>query len=94
MWFFWPLMAAIIAAFVGGSLAGGIYTIVFIPLAFIALITLFVAWLWGRSTGAAGAGTTSEPVNRANTLPRTRGDSGGHVPASPEQLADLRRERQ
>jgi hypothetical protein len=86
----------VIAAIVGGALAGGIFTIVLIPLAVLALIALLISWMWGRATGNAGVGTTTKPVERrsGSSLPRRRPRSAAHAPTSAERLADLRREQQ
>jgi hypothetical protein len=94
MFFFWPLAAIVVAALLAGTLAGGVYTLVLIPIAAVALLTLFVSWLWTRATGAASESTTSESVDTANTLPRRRRGPATHAPTSPERIADLRRQQQ
>ncbi|HWE34768.1 MAG TPA: hypothetical protein VG410_14845 [Solirubrobacteraceae bacterium] len=99
MWLGLAVLVVAVAAAIGGAFAGGIFTIVLIPLAGLALIGALIGWMWGRATGGAGVGTTTEPTESggrmsANSLPRTRGSSGAHAPASPERVADLRREQQ
>jgi hypothetical protein len=95
MWISWPVLVLVIAAIVGGVIGGGAFTIVLVPLAGIALVTALFAYIWSSATGRAGVGTTTKPVGRGgNALPHSGGHHGGHVPTSPEQLADLRREQQ
>jgi hypothetical protein len=102
MWLGLAIVVIAIAAVIAGAFAGGIFTIVLIPLAALAVIALFISWLWGRATNTAGAGaTTNAPESAPETsatiaasLPRSRGSAGAHVPTSPERLADARREQQ
>lgn len=99
MWFGLAIIVVAIAAVIAGAFAGRIFTIVLIPIAVLALIGLFIGWLWGRATGGAGAGTTTSPTASgdqmaATSLPRTRGDAGAYAPTAPDRLADLRREQQ
>ncbi len=99
MWLALVVAVLAVAGLVGGAFAGGIFTIVLIPIAAIALIALFIGWLWARATAGASASTTTESADTggglpASSLPRTRGGSGAHAPTSPERLADLRREQQ
>lgn len=99
MWLGLAIVVIAIAAVIAGAFAGGIFTIVLIPLAGLAIIALFISWLWGRATNTAGAGATTKPAESASSiaasLPRSRGDAGAaHVPTSPDRLADARREQQ
>jgi len=94
MWF-WPvILTLVILAIVGGALAGGIFTIVLVPLAGIALISAVVYGLWGRAMeGSAGTPTeaTHEPRRPLPNRPRR---PSGRAPSSPERLADARRKQQ
>lgn len=98
MWLGIAIIVVAIAAVIAGAFAGGIFTIVLIPLAVLAVIALFIGWLWGRATNTAGVGTTTKPTESggrpATSLPRSRGNAGAHAPTSPDRLADLRREQQ
>ena len=94
MWLYPLLLALIALAIVGGALGGGVYTIVLIPLAVIALVTWAVIALWSRST-AGGAGAPSD-TDEAGSRPLPHHSSGGsrRVRTSPEGLADARRQQQ
>ncbi len=88
MWLY--LVAAVVLAFgvIGTIATGGIFTIVLIPVAVVVLIAAIVYRSMGhvaeRSQGAVG----TEP------LPHSEPDQPGHVPTSPEGLADARRAQQ
>lgn len=95
MWLSWPAFILMVFAIIGGIVGGGMFTLILVPIAAIALVGLFVAWLLGLTTGHSDVSTTSKPVaGRASSLPRTRGNSGSHAPTSPDRLADQRREQQ
>jgi hypothetical protein len=98
MWLGIAVIVIAVAAAIAAAFAGGIFTIVLIPLAALALIGLLVGWLWGRATNTAGVGTTTKSSESAAamaaSLPRSRGDAGAHAPTSPDRLADARREQQ
>jgi len=94
MWF-WPvILALVILAIVGGALGGGIFTIVLVPLAAIALISAIVYGVWSRALeGGAGAG--NEATHEADRpLPHRSRRPAGRVHTSPEQLVDARRQQQ
>ena len=94
MWLYPVLLVLIALAIVGGALGGGVYTIVLIPLAVIALVTGAVAALWSRAA-AGGAGAPSD-TGEAGSRPLPHHPSGGsrRVRTSPEALADARRQHQ
>jgi len=94
MWFYPLLFALVILAIVGGTLAGGIYTIVLIPLVVIGVVSAVVYSLWGRAlAGSAGASTDASHVSD-QPLPHRRRRPTGRAPSSPEALVDSRREQQ
>ena len=84
MWF-WPvILTLVILAIVGGALAGGIFTIVLVPLAGIALISAVVYGLWGRamegSTELARNVVNREPAReRSATNEDSSMNQTGHV---------------
>jgi hypothetical protein len=98
MWLTFIALVLVIAAIVASAFAGGIFTIVLIPLAFVAVVGAIGAGMYARAQDV-GAGQTesttsdSTPQTPANALPRQRG-ARAHAGASPGQLADARRERQ
>ncbi|HEX4430347.1 MAG TPA: hypothetical protein VHZ96_13865 [Frankiaceae bacterium] len=92
MWLFWFVLPLVIVMVIGGLLAGGIFTIVFLPLALIIIAIAIVSTLYGLS-------------NRRRTLPSDRstatGLRGGGGPSqvssrpnTPGELTDARREAQ
>lgn len=94
MWFYPLLIVLVILAVIGATLAGGVFTIVLVPLAVIALISGLVYAMWGRSLeGSAGASTDATHTTD-RPLPRSRRRPSGRAPSSPERLADARRQQQ
>ena len=94
MWLYPLLLALIALAIVGGVLGGGVYTIVLIPLAVIALVTGAVVAVWSRAT-AGGPGAPSD-TGQAGSRPLPHHPPGGarRVRTSPEALTDARRQQQ
>jgi hypothetical protein len=95
MWFYPLIIALVILAIVGGTLAGGVFTIVLVPLAAIALISSMAYWLWSRAlqgSGGASAGAGGPGPDRA--LPHRPHRPSGREPSSPERLVDARRQQQ
>jgi hypothetical protein len=92
MWLFFGVAVLVVAGVVGGAFAGGIYTIVLIPLA---VIALFAAIVYGYFTGAAqrhaepGGGRGRPPAT-----PTAQQDAAAPAPSTPEQLVDARRSNQ
>ena len=94
MWFYPLLLVLVILAIVGGTLAGGIFTIVLVPLAAIVLASAVIYALWGRAL-QGGAGASTEASHTSETpLPHRRVRPSGRAPSSPGRLADARRQRQ
>jgi hypothetical protein len=94
MWFYPVIGLLVILAIVGGTLAGGIFTIVLVPLAAIALISAVGYGLLGRTLqGSAGVSTdaTQEPDRPLAHRPRR---PSGRTRTSPERLVDARRQQQ
>ncbi len=92
MWLFLPVVVLVVAAVVGGAFAGGIYTIVLIPLA---VIALFGALVYGYFTGGAqrhaeGDRATSRPASP----PTAQHDATASAPSTPDELVDARRSNQ
>jgi uncharacterized protein (DUF58 family) len=94
MWFYPLLIILVILAVMGGTLAGGIFTIVLVPLAAIVLISGLVYGLWARSLeGSTSAGPEATQTTE-RPLPHSRRRPGGRTPSTPERLADARRQQQ
>jgi hypothetical protein len=92
MWLFWFVLPLVIVMVIGGLLAGGIFTIVFLPLALIIIAIAVTSTLYGKS-------------RRRRALPRDQptatdlGTGTGHTnvaapPNSPGDLTDARRQSQ
>jgi hypothetical protein len=94
MWFFWPIAALVVIAIIGGIFLGGIFTIVTVPIAVIAVVggTIYAAM------GAAAqqkAGAETDPSSTARKpVTRTSQTSPPQAPSTPGELADARRGRQ
>lgn len=92
MWLYLLIVALVVIAIAGGVLLGGVFTIILIPLAVIALVS---ALAYALAAGAArqqanaeGASGSGQPVTgRRQTQAPT-------APSSPESLADARRSQQ
>lgn len=87
MWLFWFVLPLVIVMVIGGLLAGGIFTIVFLPLALIVIAIAGISTLYGLS-------------NRRRKLPSdepTATDLGSGAvnesprPNTPGELTDARR---
>ena len=93
MWFYPLLFALVILAIVGGTLAGGVYTIVLVPLAVIALAAWALFSLWARSMSARAGAEADATHTSDRPLPHRR-RRPGRVRATPEELVDARRAQQ
>jgi membrane protein implicated in regulation of membrane protease activity len=92
MWLVWFIVPLVIVMVIGGLLAGGIFTIVFLPFALLIIAVAVVFSMYGKSSGR-------------RTLPRDQptatdlGTGTGHTnvassPNSPGDLTDARRQAQ
>jgi hypothetical protein len=94
MWLLWLLAPLIALMIAGGIFFGGIYTLILVPLAGIALL---VAILWSVGSAAAqrSAGGSTDPAETARgNATRTSQTGSPQRPARPGELADARRARQ
>jgi len=93
MWLYIFVLPLAVILLIGGLLAGGIYTIVFLPVAILIAFVALVFTIWGRSQKRADA---SLPSDEATTMPET---GTGHSnlagrPSTPDELVDARRQAQ
>jgi hypothetical protein len=79
-------------AIVGGALAGGIFTIVLIPLAVIAFVSL-VAYTYFSGAAERRAGR-DRSGRRPPAPPTAQQPLSSRRPATPEELSDARRANQ
>lgn len=91
MWLFFFALPLAIILIVGGLLAGGIYTIVFLPVAVIIAGGAIIYTMWGRATEPQNVPGERE---RVKPLPHTDHANTGGAPSSPDQLVDARRGEQ
>jgi uncharacterized membrane protein YfcA len=94
MWFYPVVLVLVILALAGGALAGGIYTIVLIPIAAIVLISALVYSLWGRALQGSSGVSTEASHTSDRPLPHRRRRPTGRSQGSPEALVDARRQQQ
>lgn len=91
MWLFFFALPLAIVLIVGGLLAGGIYTIVFLPIAVIIVAASIIYTMWGRATEPQNIPGEREEVK---PLPHTHHSNTAPTPSNPNELADARRGRQ
>lgn len=88
------ILIAVVAA-VAGAFAGGVFTIVLIPIAAIGAFIAVGLILVARASKQPGRRARGEAaVDKGNELPRNFTHAPSHVPTSPGGLADMRREQQ
>jgi hypothetical protein len=90
----WLLLLAVplaIVVLIGGLLAGGIFTIVFLPLALIIAAVAVIFTMYGRSQRRP-----TLPSERATTAPEPGGGLSNTAPrpSTPDELVDARRQAQ
>jgi hypothetical protein len=94
MWLYIIALVVLIFGIVGGALSGGIFTIIFIPIGALILLSAVAHGMWGRAEqgrqGAAGDGSQTP----GRPLPASRHSNTPATPDTPEQLADARRAQQ
>lgn len=91
MWLFFLAFPLVIVMVVGGLLAGGIYTIVFLPLALIIIAAAVLYTMWGRATAQRNIPGERE---RVQPLPHTHHSNAAATPMTPDQLVDAQRREQ
>jgi hypothetical protein len=94
MWFYPLLVVLVILGIVGGTLAGGVYTLILIPLAVIVAVSVVLYAMWGRSMQARAGASTEATAQSTEPLPHQAARPSGRAPTSPEALADARRQQQ
>ncbi len=89
MWFYIAVAALVVIGILGGIFAGGIFTIVLLPLALIVLIGGAVY----RSLGTRAVGRPPD-LTPESPLPHTRAPVQPNVTTTPERLTDERQTSQ
>jgi len=92
MWLY-LIGAVLVLLGIAGAFAGGIFTIILIPIGFVIIASAAGYSMFGRSAHrAAGASTHARPTTAP--LPHSTPSPSGHESTSPEALADARRTEQ
>lgn len=92
MYFYFLIGALVIVGIGGGVLLGGVFTIVLIPLAIIALLGTLA---YALASAAAQQQANAEGTSAGQQAPRRhRQTQSAKAPSSPESLADARRSQQ
>jgi hypothetical protein len=92
----WLYLIGVVLVILGlaGLAAGGIFTIVLVPLGLIAIASAAGYSAWGRAAQSRGGAETDAHPTTNRPLPHHPQRDSGHVPTSPEGLADARRVQQ
>jgi hypothetical protein len=91
MWLYIFVIPLAIIMIIGGLLAGGIFTIVFLPLAVIIAAAAVIYTMWASATDKRHIPGEREGVD---PLPHTAHRNTGAAPSTPDQLVDARRGEQ
>ncbi len=91
MWLYLFAIPLAVVMFIGGLLAGGIFTIVFLPIAVILAAGAIIYTMWASSTDPENIPGERE---RVEPLPRTSHRNTPSAPSTPDQLVDARRAQQ
>ncbi len=91
MWLYIFVIPLAIILIIGGLLAGGVYTIVFLPIAVIIAVGSILYTMWASSQRSPNLSREREQVS---PLPHTGHANTAATPSSPEQLTDARRAEQ
>jgi hypothetical protein len=89
MWVYLVVVSLAAIGVLGGIFAGGIFTIVLLPIAGIILVSSFAFTSLGKGAEQKEGAAPPEPA-----LPHDVQRSSGHTRTSPEGLADARRVHQ
>jgi hypothetical protein len=92
MWIYMIVAFLVVIGIVGGLAAGGIFTIVLLPIAAIVLVASIAYRGMGHAAevGGSGGGESAGP----SPLPHSSPTDPARVQSSPEGLADARRAEQ
>ena len=91
MWLYIFVFPLAILMLIGGLLAGGIFTIVFLPLALFVVAVAVVFTMWGKSQRRP---TLPSEQPSTETVPGTGQSSLAGRPSTPDELVDARRQAQ
>jgi hypothetical protein len=89
MWLFWFVIPLAIVMLIGGLLAGGIFTIVFLPLALVIVAIAGISTLYGLSDRRRPL-----PSDQPTATDLGTGPADSPSPAAPDEIVDARRQAQ
>lgn len=87
------IVLAVLFAIVG-VFSGGVFTIVLVPVAVIALVTAVVALMSARAAGIAGTLSKQPERQPPGRVPRGSGPPPGEVPVTPDDYVEARQRSQ
>jgi hypothetical protein len=94
MWLFW-LLAPIVALMIAGAIFfGGIYTLILVPLAVIAVLGAILYSVAAAAAQRSTGGSTDPAQTARGNATRTSQTESPQRPSRPGELADARRARQ
>ena len=91
MWLYIFVVPLVVVMVIGGLLAGGIFTIVFLPIALIIIAATIIYTMWAQSTQPQNIPGERE---RVKPLPHTPHGNATSAPSTPDQLVDARQGEQ
>jgi hypothetical protein len=94
MWFYWLLALVLALIFAGGIFFGGIYTLILVPFAIVAVIATVVYLVLAGAAKRSAGGETDPARTARGPATRTSQTGSPRAPARPGELADARRSRQ
>ena len=77
-----------------GIFSGGVFTIVLVPLAVIAVVSGVVALMSARAAGISSTLTKQPDRQSTGLAPRGAGPPAGEVPATPDEYVEARQRSQ
>jgi 4-hydroxybenzoate polyprenyltransferase len=94
MWLYLLGAALVVIGIVGGIATGGIFMLAMIPIGAVVFLSAWGYAMMGRMAERRAGGKTDAHASTARPLPHTSSGESGHVPTSPDALADARRREQ
>jgi hypothetical protein len=79
---------------VAGVFSGGVFTIVLVPLAVIAVVTAVVALMSARAAGISSTLTRQPEPQPTGRIANDSGPPPGEVPATPDEYVEARQRSQ
>lgn len=88
------LIVIALFAVIAGIFSGGVFTIILVPVAAIAVVGALVALGAARALGIDATLTRSAGTQPKGRIPRDGGPPPGEVPATPDEYVETRRRSQ